>query len=103
MKKYTLFSILLVGVLFSFSCDEKKNQKVGKISGAKLYKQNCIICHGLDGKMGVNGSKDLTLSKLTVKERVAIITKGKGAMAPYEEVLTKDEILAVAKFTTTLK
>lgn len=103
MKKAILFSGVIISSILNFACDNKKPQLTMKIDGEKLYKQNCVICHGLDGKLGVNGSKDLTKSDLTLDERVTIITKGKGAMAPYEKVLSKKEIRAIAKYTQKLK
>jgi cytochrome c6 len=61
------------------------------------------LCHGADGKMGANGSKDLSVSQLSLDERIAIITKGKNVMIAYENILTLSEIKAVAEYTLTLK
>ncbi|NNE26366.1 MAG: cytochrome c [Saprospiraceae bacterium] len=73
------------------------------IDAAKLYKTHCVICHGIDGKLGINGAKDLTVSPMTFKERVNNITNGAGTMQAFKDILSKEEIEALAKYTLTLK
>jgi mono/diheme cytochrome c family protein len=101
----------LIVVIITLSCGSKENtpsQDVAgtskpAVDGAKVYKQNCELCHGPDGKLGANGSKDLTVSELDLNERIAMITKGKGVMMAFENILTLSEIKAVAEYTMTLK
>ncbi|MCB0659033.1 MAG: cytochrome c [Saprospiraceae bacterium] len=78
--------------------DEASNEE-----GKKLFTQYCAVCHGPDGKLGLNGAKDLTVSETTLEERIEQVTHGKNAMVPFENVLTKEQIEAVAKYTMTLK
>ena len=99
MKKLLFLSALMVIV---FSCADKKS-KTASIDAKKIYKQNCVLCHGIDGKLGLNNSKDLTKSPLTLDERVAIITSGKGTMTPFGAILSADEVKAVAAYTFKLK
>jgi len=73
------------------------------VDGEKIYKKNCIICHGADGKLGVNGAKDITVSKLTFEERVAQIKAGKNTMTPFEGILTEEQMKAAATYSMTLK
>lgn len=73
------------------------------VDGAKVFKINCALCHGDDGKLGANGSKDLSISELSLDERIAIISKGKNTMIAFEKILTLGEIRAVAEYTMTLK
>lgn len=68
-----------------------------------LFKQNCALCHGTDGKLGVNGAKDLRLSELSLAPRIELIKKGKGLMIGFENTLTADQIEALAKYTLTFK
>jgi cytochrome c6 len=68
-----------------------------------VFRQYCITCHGSDGKLGLNGAKDLTVSPLTNEERINIITNGRKMMTPFKEVLSPEEILAVADYTLSLK
>ena len=73
------------------------------INAGSIFKQSCSVCHGLDGKLGANGSKDLSVSVLPIEERVTIITNGKGLMTPFGSILSAEEIQAVAKYTLQLK
>jgi len=82
---------------------EKKVAAADLPDGKKIFKINCVLCHGADGKLGINQSKDLTLSTITLEEAITQITNGKGLMAAYEPILTKEEIEAVAKYTLSLR
>ncbi len=73
------------------------------INAKQIFKQSCAVCHGTDGKLGANGSKDLTQSVLTIEEKVTMISKGKGLMIAFEAVLKPEEIKAVAQYTEQLK
>jgi mono/diheme cytochrome c family protein len=71
--------------------------------GEKIYKQNCIACHGLYGDMGASGAFNLQTSELTLEERVNVITNGRNTMAAWGSLLKEDQIKAVAEYTMTLK
>lgn len=71
-------------------------------SGRAVFNMNCSLCHGRDGKLGLNGAKDLTISALSKNEMVAIVRSGKGAMMPYKDVLTPKEVDAVVEYVRTL-
>ncbi len=72
-------------------------------NGKQLYTAACVNCHGTDGKLGVAGAKDLTLSTLSHADKVAIITNGKGSMTPFEGQLKEQEIEAVAAYVDSMK
>ena len=74
-----------------------------KIVGKKIYKQYCITCHGLYGDMGASGAANLTESKLSLDERIQVITNGRNTMAAFKSLLNEDKIKAVAKYTQELK
>jgi len=74
----------------------------GRSRGAALFSTNCTLCHGKDGKLGISGAKDLTVTTLTKEEMIALVTNGKGAMTAYKNVLTKAEIDAVVEHVRTL-
>lgn len=88
-----------------YACAKKPNHEPVKQAelGPKIYKQYCLVCHGPDGKLGLNGAKDLTVSKYSEAERIVQVTEGKGAMTPFKNVLTPEEIKAVVAYTLTLK
>ncbi|MBK8517467.1 MAG: cytochrome c [Saprospiraceae bacterium] len=106
-KQSLIFSLL---VLAALSCGSKENKSapvtVEKAKpakdGAKIFKQSCELCHGPDGKLGANGSKDLSASELDLDARIAMVTKGKGLMTPFENILSLEEIKAVAEYSMTL-
>lgn len=70
--------------------------------GQAIFRQYCVVCHGADGKLALNGAKDLTVSVLTLEERVNIVANGKKLMTPFNEILSPEEIKAVAEYTQTL-
>jgi cytochrome c6 len=71
--------------------------------GEKIYKNYCVLCHGIRGNMGASGAHDLTQSELSLEERVSVITNGRNMMQPFKSLLDPEEIEAVASFTLTLK
>ena len=74
-----------------------------KPDGQKIYKQYCVTCHGLYGDMGGGGAFNLQASQLSLEERIAVITKGRNAITPFETLLKKKEIKAVAEYIATLR
>ena len=74
-----------------------------KIDGSRIYKTYCVTCHGLYGDMGSVGAFDLTQTTLTMEEKIEVITNGRNTMGAYAELLTPEQIIAVAEFTETLK
>ena len=108
MYKYIFLFLWVASIASCANKDQKPSggdtaESKPAADGAKIFKQNCELCHGADGKLGLNGSKDLSVSTLDLDARVAMVTKGKGVMMPYENILSADEIKAVAEFTFSLK
>jgi mono/diheme cytochrome c family protein len=109
MKKLVVF-LAMAGIVWACGSNkstdsEKANSTppVATVDGKKIYKQNCVTCHGLYGDMGASGAFNLTTSELGMEERKLVIAKGRGAMTPFENLLDAEEIEAVAKYTLTLK
>lgn len=71
--------------------------------GKALYLSNCALCHGENGKKGLSGAKDLSITVQTEEEMFEIVSNGKGQMLAYSSVFTKDEIEAVITYVMTLK
>ena len=63
-----------------------------------LYIRKCSLCHGDDGQLMASKSPDLSVSTMTLAERVALITYGKGTMPAQKGVLDKAQITAVAHY-----
>lgn len=113
-KNLALLSLILI--VFSYGISETKSLTMSKdkdagttvdnsdiATGEIIYKNKCVLCHGDDGKLGLSGSKDLTASTLSRDEKINIITNGKNAMQPYNEMLTANQIIAVTNYVETLK
>jgi mono/diheme cytochrome c family protein len=99
--------ILLASIIFCtyFSCSNKESKPQESFeapkerpNGERLYTLNCSACHGENGKAMLAGAKDLSISALELKDRIAIITNGRGAMQPYKNILTTQEIEAVSVY-----
>lgn len=74
-----------------------------KVDGKMVYSERCVACHGKDGKLGFAGAKDLTKSNYKLNEIIHQVTNGKGAMTPFKNILSAEEIQAVSEYTLTLQ
>ncbi len=81
----------------SASGDNAKT-KASNRKGKLIYKQYCQLCHGVDGKLALSGAKDLSISTIDMEERIDQITNGRGMMTPYKDILSKEQIQAVAEY-----
>jgi mono/diheme cytochrome c family protein len=72
-------------------------------TAAEMFNVKCALCHGKDGKLNVAGAPDLTKTKMSLDERIEIITNGKGTMPPQGEILTEAQIVTLAEYVETLK
>jgi len=69
----------------------------------KLYDVKCALCHGSDGAQQFAGAKNLSESTLPKADVVLRITEGKGSMPPHKDVLSEEQINAIADFVMTLR
>jgi cytochrome c553 len=79
------------------------NKSESTVDVDKLFKERCVVCHGVKGNLGINGAGDLTTSGLNLEDRVARIYFGRNAMTPFKDVLTEDEIVELALFVALLR
>lgn len=73
------------------------------VNGQEIYTQNCAKCHGDDGKAGVMGATDLSISAMDANTKLITVKAGKGAMTPFEGILSDEQIGAVVGYVETLK
>jgi mono/diheme cytochrome c family protein len=69
----------------------------------KLFSVKCALCHGTDGKQQYAGAKNLAESTLIREEIIQRIQEGKGTMPPQKDVLSEEQINALADFVLTLR
>jgi len=95
---------LLLPMLLFISCGNNSTKTSdAKSAGQSLYESNCTSCHGEDGKLCTLGAKDLSLSTFSKEQMEEIITNGKSTMTPFGNMLSKEEVSAVAVYVQTLK
>ncbi len=117
MKKILTSSLLFGLIAFLIACGgesggnpnfpakESGEEKAtaSNVDGKEVFTKNCVVCHGVYGDMGASGAFNLQESQLPVEERVNVITNGRNTMLAFKNVLSEDEIRAVAEYTLTLK
>ncbi|KAA9333442.1 GNAT family N-acetyltransferase [Hymenobacter busanensis] len=74
-----------------------------ELPGKALFLENCALCHGANGKLGVNGAHDLTKSNLNQMGRTYMVTNGLGKMPAFKDQLTPEQIEQVVAYSLTLK
>ena len=103
-KVLATLSFFLIVVSFSLAY-KAKAAKAGSttiaISGKEIFNEKCSLCHGTDGKLGMSGAKDLSVTQLAHAGILEIITNGKNTMAPYKDALSAEQIEAVASYIET--
>jgi mono/diheme cytochrome c family protein len=74
--------------------------EVGKL----IYGEKCAVCHGSDGKLGLSGAKDLSVTQLSVEEQKVIIRNGKSSMIPFNtEAISDEQLDGLTQYLATLK
>lgn len=94
--------VALVSVAL-LSCGSVNSRSPEVHPGKSVYKMYCIACHGPDGKLKLNEAPDLSVSKLTLEERIKNITEGGSMMPAFAEVISEEQIQAVAVYLDELK
>lgn len=95
--------IVGIFVICFLSCTEsnqetKTEKEIVVDNGAEIYKKRCVSCHGMDGKLGFAGAKDLGKSILPLTMIEIQVTQGKGAMNGFIKILTEEEIKNVSEY-----
>lgn len=96
------FSIFLL-LIISCQIEKKESTPPHFKTGKEVFGERCTSCHGADGKLGFGGAKDLTISAKSLPEIINQVTNGKGAMAPYKNILSVEEIDSVSAYALSLR
>jgi mono/diheme cytochrome c family protein len=86
-----------------FMKKEKMKVAEGPADGKSVYEMKCMSCHGADGRLGLSGAKDLTVSTLTHDEKKEIILNGKNGMMAFKDQLSDDQVEAVITYISELR
>lgn len=100
-KVLAAFSFFLIIVSFGLahkSQQAKAGGEIAAVSGKEIYQDKCTLCHGDNGKLGLNGAKDLSATALNHQSIVDIVTHGKNGMVAYQDILSPAQIEAVASY-----
>jgi len=104
---FIAFSLLFIGCT-------NNNQSTSHLEGEEenaasnpqaLYAIHCDACHGADGKEGVSGAADLSISKLSDKEIENTILNGnEKGMMPFKDMITNPkDIKSLVEYVKTLR
>ena len=94
----SFFLIIVAFGLAQKAKNEKAGDKIVAVNGKEIFEEKCTLCHGSNGKLGLSGAKDLSVTALDHQNIITIITEGKNTMASYKAVLTPEQIEAVANY-----
>lgn len=85
---WTLSAILLIAI---FGCAKKSSDQSAQLAAGKtVFQDNCVRCHGEDGKMIADWRKEV---KAKTDEQVKNqIRKGGGGMPAFKDQLTPEQI-----------
>jgi mono/diheme cytochrome c family protein len=103
-KLLAALSLLLITGSFGLAEVYSKRKAVPRDSttpiasndGKALYINNCGLCHGDNGKLGISGAKDLSVTEMDLTSMVDIIVHGKGNMPPAR--VNDAEAMAIAEY-----
>jgi mono/diheme cytochrome c family protein len=115
-KSNKALAVLAVGLIFAaYGLAEmhKKAQAGGPVNtavtkdpleaGKIVYLDaKCNTCHGYDGKQGMAGAKDLSITQLTMDEQKAIIKNGKTSMPGHPD-LTDEQLTDLVQYMATFR
>ncbi|GAA3986472.1 cytochrome c [Hymenobacter antarcticus] len=73
------------------------------LPGQLLFQQNCVRCHGANGRKGANGAHDLTKSNLNGFGRTYLVMNGMGKMPAFGKKLSAAQVQQVVAYSLTLK
>mgnify|MGYP000321154435 CR=1 FL=1 len=96
-----LLIAFIVGTLLA--CGNVNSQSADSEIGKEIYKTYCIACHGANGKLKLNEASDLALSEMTLEERIKNISEGGSMMPAFAEVISEEQIKAVAVYLDKFK
>jgi mono/diheme cytochrome c family protein len=103
-KVLATLSFFLIVVSFTLAYKSKAakaGDKIAAVDGKQIFEEKCTLCHGGDGKLGLNGAKDLTASQMGHNDIISLIATGKNGMPAFNTTLSHEQIEAVTAYVET--
>jgi cytochrome c5/uncharacterized membrane protein SirB2 len=75
---------------------KENHEAIASNDGKGLYEANCAMCHGADGKLGIAGANDLSISQLDQTAIAEIILSGKNSMP--KAAVSEEQAQAIAEY-----
>ena len=102
-----LRSLFILGVIALVGCESSNSTDASgelEISGKELFKNQCVACHGTDGKLQAAGAKDLSISTLSDEEIQTTVEDGKNTMPPFKYIIgSEQEMDKLLEFVKSLR
>lgn len=103
--------IAIIAFITLHSCGNNSNNKkpqaidntISEDRGQIIFKKHCVACHGVDGKLGLNGAANLAQSVLSKEETIKVITSGRKAMLSFRGILNDKEIESVSLYVLKMR
>ena len=102
--------VLVLAISFASCSSEQEDLDVYKEKGLaadfgkKLYKNNCIACHGEQGDLGAGGASDLKKSRIAEQEVADVIEKGRKGMPAHDHIYgLKEELDSLVNYVMSLR
>ena len=81
----------------------KENTVLATAGVEEIYNNDCAICHGKDGKLGLSGSFDLSKSTLSHTAVVSVIVNGRNTMPSNKGRYTPEQVEKIATYVESLR
>ncbi|MDI1354799.1 MAG: SirB2 family protein [bacterium] len=77
---------------------KESNTLIAANDGKALYENNCVLCHGADGKNGASGALNLSATTLDIPSIATVILNGRNTMNKVD--MSAEQADAVAHYVT---
>ena len=101
-KILAALSLLMITAAYGLGEVGKKHREKGMdvaattIDGKEIYEAKCIVCHGDNGKAGLSGASDLSISQISTDSIKSIILNGRNTMVKVP--ISEEQATAVAAY-----
>lgn len=99
-------AIVVVVVVFgSLGAKDDPPSVSGPIDAATLYRRHCSTCHGPEGQGGIGpqlADGAVVARYPDIDDQIDVMRDGRGAMPPFDDALSEDELRAIAEYERSL-